>query len=76
MEAAQASSDEPSGLYAEKEEFRIRVQQVFEALRDHSLFQTLIDYLDEGGEVRSCQPVLAHVHCNSICRLSMQAAVL
>ena len=80
-EKAAQSSELPSGQFTEKSEFHALVVKVSDALKDPSLFASLLYYLEEWGEVRMT-PHPAPCHCSSLfievvlCRLLSQVVVL
>ena len=57
--AAQTSSGIPAGQFTEESEFHTRVLKVSDALKDASLYASLIHYLEEWGEVRSLAMLLS-----------------
>ena len=64
--AAQSSSSIPAGQFTEESEFHTRVLKVSDALKDASLYASLIHYLEEWGEVRPFTMLLSdliHLRC-------------
>ena len=59
--AAQSSSGIPAGQFTEESEFHTRVLKVSDALKDASLYASLIHYLEEWGEVRSLAMLLSGI---------------
>ena len=57
--SAQSSSGIPAGQFTEESEFHTRVLKVSDALKDASLYASLIHYLEEWGEVRSLAMLLS-----------------